>query len=360
MFPVMSDSSMQNRKICFVGTAPGETEFYEDRFGKCDLTFVDYLDDVPEDTEVLSIFIFHKITRDFLSSHPAVRLIATRSTRCEHIDLAACREAGIRAVNVTGYGQNSVAEHTFALLLSISRRLKESEEAARTGRVRPERLCGFDLRGKTLGVVGTGRAGTHVIRIARGFGMRVVAYDSRPNPVMADVMEFTYGDLDFVLREADVLTLHVPLNEQTYHLLNQDTFAKCKPGVILINTARGFLIDTEALTEALESGQVGGAGLDVIEEETVFRGGATAVLGQQISERLRSAGPDSDRVSTSPERLEEISRYLANSALLRRPEVIFTPHVAYNSAESVASINESTAANIKAFLKGENLESSLA
>ena len=159
--------------MCFVEVEDEAKPLFEEAFAEHDVLFVDRLKEVPEDTEILSVFITEKIDGAFLDDHPLIRLIATRSTGCDHIDLDVCERRGVGIANVGNYGENTVAEHTFALMLALSRRLRDSERAVRTGRFSRERLRGFDLRGKTLGVVGAGRVGLHVIRIGVGFGMRV-------------------------------------------------------------------------------------------------------------------------------------------------------------------------------------------
>jgi lactate dehydrogenase-like 2-hydroxyacid dehydrogenase len=180
--------------------------------------------------------------------------------------------------------------------------------------------------------------------------MKVLAYDAAPNPLHTELLDFKYTSFDHLIRESHVITLHIPLNQDTHHIINRETLARCRPGVLIINTARGRLIDSEALIEALDSGQVGGAGLDVIEEEGVFHGGATALLGAQIADRVREAGVDNDRIALPVGRMKEISRYIASNALLKRPQVVFTPHNAYNSAESRTFISRTTTENIFSYL----------
>ena len=337
---------MESRKICFVATEPEEEEFFSERFEGFDVSFQTGLRDVPGDVEVVSIYLNERIDEDFLASHPALRMIATRSMGCDHIDLAACAKRRIAITHVSGYGENTVAEHTFALMLALSRRIRESTEAALAGKFTHEKFRGMDLRGSTLGVVGAGRVGLHVIRIAAAFGMKVLAYDAHPNPLHTELLDFQYTSFDHLIRESHVITLHLPLNQETHHVLNRETLSRCRPGVLIVNTARGRLIDSEALIEAIDSGQVGGAGLDVIEEEGVFHGGATALLGAQIADRVRGAGVDNDRISLPIGRMKEISRYIASNALLRRAKVVFTPHNAYNSSESREFISKTTSENI--------------
>lgn len=345
----------KRRKICFVAAESEEQNFYSERFEEHDTVFCSRLADSPEDAEVLSVFIGERIDARFLDLHPALRLIATRSTGCDHVDLSACRERGVLVAHVAGYGENTVAEHTFALMLALSRRMRESTEAALSGNYSHEDLRGRDLRGRTLGVVGAGRVGLHVIRIALAFGMEVLACDSNPQRLYTEILHFRYTSFEEILRRSDIITLHVPINESTFHLLNRETLAMCRPGVLILNTARGGLIDSQALLEALDSGQVAGAGLDVLEEESVFRGGA-AQLGQQIADRVRSGRAEGDRIALPDHRRHEIARFLSSNALLRRPEVVFTPHNAYNSDEARAFINRLTAENIEAWLAGKPVE----
>lgn len=337
--------------MCFVATESREGEFFRQRFERHAPEFAPSLAEVSEDVEVLSVFIGETVDADFLAKHPRLAFVTTRSTACDHIDVAACRERGIPVAHVAGYGQNTVAEHTFALMFSLARRIPESTAAAVSGAVTHESFRGFDLRGRTLGVIGAGRVGLQVIRMASAFGMRVLAHDAKPQPLYTALVDFSYTTLEGLLAESDVITLHVPLSEATFHMLDRAALAQCRRGVLIINTARGGLIDSAALLEALETGQVGGAGLDVLEEESVFRG-ATAQLGAQIADRVRAFGAERDRIAVPAQRMREISRFVASSSLLRRPDVIVTPHNAYNSEEARAFINRFTAENIETFLRG--------
>jgi len=337
--------------MCFVELEDEAKALFEETFAEHEVLFVERLDEVPDDTEIVSVFITEKIDGAFLDGHPLIRLIATRSTGCDHIDLDVCDKRGVGVANVGNYGENTVAEHTFALMLALSRRLKDSERAVRTGRFSRERLRGFDLRGKTLGVVGAGRVGLHVIRIGTGFGMRVLAYDEAPHSFYSELLDFRYVDFEELLRESDMITLHVPLSPTTRHMINRDALALCRPGVLLINTARGGLIDSGALIAALDAGQVAGVGLDVLEDERVFRGGATQILTEKIAERVRSSAGTMIR-ETSAQRVSEFSKLVAHHRLLNRPEVVLTPHVAFNSHEAMERLNGITIENINAYLNG--------
>jgi len=351
---LMSKTSMQSRKMCFVEVDEETRPFFEEAFAQHDVSFVQRLEAVPEETEVLSVFIGERIDAAFLDEHPEFRLIVTRSTGCDHIDLEACASRKVIVANVDNYVENTVAEHAFALILALSRCLRDSEQAVRTGRFTRERLRGFDLRGKTLGVVGAGRVGLHVVRIGIGFGMRVIAYDEQPHPFYSELLDFRYVPFNELMRESHVISLHVRLNSKTRHMINRETLGLCPRGALLINTARGGLIDTGAVIEALDEGKLAGLGLDVLEDERVFRGGATRILGEKIAERVRSADAPVPR-ETSSQRVAEFSKLVAHSRLLGRPDVVLTPHVAFNSYEALERLNTITVENIQRYLENRPL-----
>lgn len=283
--------------------------------------------------QALSVFIYSRVTREVLDALPELKLIATRSTGFDHIDVETCRSRGIAVSNVPSYGENTVAEHTIALLLMLSRKVHQSVLQLRSGRVDLAELTGFDLQGKTIGVIGAGHIGLHVIRIARGFGMRVLAFDVRRDPFLADLLGFEYANMDRLLAESDIVTLHSPLTEKTYHLLGREQFARMKQGSMIVNTSRGGLIDTDAMVEALESGKLGGAGLDVLEGEELIKEEKQLLQQPLDVERLRTA--------------------VRNRVLLARDNVVFTPHNAFNSREALVRILEVTLANLEAFRAGQ-------
>jgi D-lactate dehydrogenase len=191
-----------------------------------------------KDFDVVSVFIYSKLYERLIREIPNLKLITTRSTGFDHIDVEVCKKLNVTVCNVPSYGENTVAEHTFALILSLSRRL--CKVCSRSGpNFSLEGLMGFDLKGKTLGVIGTGQIGLHVIRIAKGFGMNILAYDLHQTKILAEVLGFEYTSLDDLLSRSDIITIHVPYNKYTHHLLNEDKFKLAKRGAILINTARG-------------------------------------------------------------------------------------------------------------------------
>src|SRR5579862_3680190 len=282
------------------------------------------------DAEILSPFIYSKLTATRLAKLPQLKMITTRSTGFDHIDMAECDRRGITVCNVPFYGENTVAEHTFALILALSRKVHEAFVRVHAGNFSLDGLRGFDLKGKTIGVVGAGRIGLHVIRIARGFGMKVLAFDVKRDDFWAEVLGFEYAALDEVLARSDIITLHAPHNRHTHHLINCENIHQIKHGAVLINTARGGLVDTNALLQALDEGILAGAGLDVLEgEESIYE--ESALLGHPVNpEKLRVA--------------------LQNHLILKKPNVVFTPHNAFNSREALERILETTAENIAAFI----------
>lgn len=287
------------------------------------------------EAEVVSVFVNSDLSAATLNLLPRLRLVATRSTGFDHVDLTRCAERGIAVANVPDYGDNTVAEHAFALLLAVARRIVMAAERTRRGDFSQTGLCGFDLMGRTLGIIGTGRIGRRAAAIGRGFGMRILAHDRRPDPAAAEGLGFRYVALDELLTEADAVTLHVPGGRSSRYLLSDAEFARMKPGAVLVNTARGSVVDVAALIRALDSGHLGGAGLDVLPEEPLIRDEAQV---------FRSSGTG----------IEEhgLRELLAGHALLRFPNVVVTPHIAFDTTEALHRILETTIGNIEAFARG--------
>ncbi len=342
-------------KICFVETEPLEQEFFSAHLDG-EIIFADCTEEIPADVEILSTFIYTKIDSEFLDAHPQLQLVTTRSSGTDHVDLAECRRRGVKVSYVSSYGENTVAEHTFALILALSRRLRPALEMQKQAHFSFESIRAFDLQGKTLGVIGSGRVGLRVIRTARTFEMEVIANDPQPRPGMAEKFGFRYAPLDELLRASHIITLHCPLSPATHHLLDREAFSKCRPGVLIINTSRGAVIDTAAFNEALDNGIIGAAGLDVLEDERVLQQEHSKIIGQQIFDNLQSRSPH-EAHRRNPERVRELQVLMENSRLLARPNVVFTPHAAFNSIEAVECINRITLENITSFLAGkpENL-----
>lgn len=335
----MTRSDTNETTCLFVEVQPWEVERIK---SKCDVcggliateeTLADAEVDDPESVGVLSPFIYSDVDAEALDRFPNAQLVATRSTGFDHVDLDACRERGVTVCNVPTYGANTVAEHTFALILSLTRKSHKAYEQTVRGKFDMAGLRGIDLRDRTIGVVGTGSIGTHVVRIALGFQMRVLAFDVQPIEQMADALGFEYVGMDRLLAESDIVTLHAPYNDATHHMIDGEAIEKMKDGAILVNTARGALVETEALIQALRSGKLGGAGLDVLEKEQAI---------MEESEMLTAAYDE-----------EALQSIVQNTILLRMDNVIITPHIAFNSEEALNKILDTTVANIAAYQKGE-------
>lgn len=286
------------------------------------------------EAQVISPFIYSELSGDVLRHLSHLKLIATRSTGFEHIDLDYCRGNGITVCNVPVYGDNTVAEHVFALLLAISHNLVEAVDRTRRGDFSLKGLQGFDLLGRTLGVIGTGNIGQCVIEIARGFRMNVVAYDLRPNTESASRLGFRYVPMDELLAASDIITVHVPSSAKTRNLLSREEFARMKDGVVLINTSRGDVVDIKALASAIGGGKVAAAGLDVLPEEAGIR---------EEAELLHSIY----------QRKYDLETLLVNHILLRLRNVMITPHSAFYTREAVQRILSTTVDNVVSFVRGE-------
>jgi len=284
----------------------------------------------------VSVFIYSKIDKKILQSLPKLEAVATMSTGFDHIDLEACKSKNIQVGNVPFYGENTVAEHTFALLLNLSRKVHLSYERTINKDYSNDGLQGFDLKGKTLGIIGVGHIGMHVIRMAKGFGMHVKAYDLNKDTFTSEILHFQYTELNDLLKNSDVVTLHMPYNKNTHHFLNKKRIGSMKKGAIIINTGRGGLIDTDALYTALKKDQIGGAGLDVIEGEEL------------IAHEEELIGD-----SKAQKKLGQVFR---DQQIFKMDNVIFTPHNAFNSKEALRRILDTTLHNIEAYSKNKKVK----
>lgn len=330
---------MGNLKIAFFETKPWEEEYLKSRLDDFDtMFFEEKLNEIEiekiSDVDVISPFIYSEIDEDTICSLSNLKYITTRSTGFDHVNLNTCRDKGVLISNVPVYGENTVAEHTFALILALSRKLYPSIERTKKGNFSIEGLRGFDLKGKTLGVVGTGSIGAHVIRIARGFDMKVLGYDVNENEELAREFGFEYVSLEDLFENSDITTLHVPYNEATHHLVNMENLKMFKKGSFLINTSRGSVCDTTALLHGLKDGVFAGLGLDVLEEE------------HAIKEEAELLAPEF-------ENNHDLRSILENHMLIHKENVIITPHSAFNSKEAIERILDTTIKNIKSFSKKE-------
>lgn len=332
-------NNLKGMKIAFFEVEPWEIDYLRERLKGSELLFFEEELDSKNlekilDVEILSPFIYSQIDKNVINSLNSLRYITTRSTGFDHIDLKTCKKKKIFVSNVPSYGENTVAEHTFALILALSRKLLQSIERTRKGDFTLEGLRGFDLKEKTLGVVGTGHIGRHVIRIAKGFEMNVLAFDIKRDQKFAKEMGFNYVSLNYLLKNSDIVTLHLPYNKKTHHLINSKTLKLFKKGAYLINTARGGICDTTALLKGLEKGIFAGLGLDVLEEECFIK-------------------EERELLTKSFKKSCDLKTVLENHILLNQPNVIITPHNAFNSKEALMRILDTTIENIKSFVKGK-------
>jgi D-lactate dehydrogenase len=287
------------------------------------------------DAEVLSIFVNSRLTSTMIDSMPNLKHIALRSTGFDHVAVAHAREKGVVVSYVPHYGSQTVAEHTFALILTLSRKINAMYELMRvSGELDVALHEGFDLCGKTIGIIGTGAIGKRVCEIARGFRMKVVAFDLYPDQAFASQHEMVYMSLTDVLTVSDVITLHIPASKDNYHLINEENLAQVKSGAYIINTARGTLIDTVALIHALKAGHLAGAGLDVYEGEEYLKDELKLVDSrEELNVNIWKA-------------------FAAEHELLDMPNVIMTPHMAFNTKEAKREIIDTTVENIKQWQQG--------
>lgn len=254
-------------------------------------------------------------------SRNSTRLIALRCSGFNNVDLVAAKAQGFCVVRVPAYSPHAVAEHTIALLLDVNRKIHRAYSRVREGNFSLEGLLGFDLHGLTAGIVGTGKIGAAVAQILHGFGCRLLAYDIAPNPACQQ-LGVDYVSIDALLRQSDIITLHCPLTPETRHLIDAAALAKMKTGVVLINTSRGALIDTQAVIDGLKSGKIGHLALDVYEEEA-------DLFFEDLSEQVIQ-----DDVF---------------SRLLTFPNVVITGHQAFFTREALFNIADTTLANITAY-----------
>ena len=255
------------------------------------------------------------------------RLVATRSTGYNQIDTEAAARLGIAVVRVTDYSPHSVAEFAVGLLLAVNRKIARASARTRDGNFDLDGLMGFDLHGKTVGVIGTGKIGTIFARIMAGFGCTVVGHDRYPSPAF-EALGGRYVGVDELLACSDVVSLHCPLTDDTRHIVNADSLARAKRGSVLVNTSRGGLIDTDAAIQALKTGQLGGLAIDVYEQEAnlFFQDLTSTIICDDVIQRLVSF-----------------------------PNVIVTGHQAFFTVEAIAQIMRTTIESITAFERGEEL-----
>ena len=307
-----------------------EVSFFEEKLSEHDV-------EKAKDADIISIFVNSEINKNIIDALPNLKFIVTRSTGYDHIDISYCKEKGILVSNIPAYGSQTVAEFTFALLLSLSRRIFWGYYQLRDGtNFDLSQLEGFDLEGKILGVIGTGKIGQNVIRIAKGFRMNVIATDPHPNTELTKELGFEYVTLDDLLSQSDVVTIHVPYLPETHHLINSTNLSKIKKGAVLINTARGEIVETEGMLAALNDGRIKGVGLDVLEGERDLKEERTMIMDSE----------------PKIEQMESMRKLVEDHILIDMPNVVVTPHMAFFSKEAVGRIMQTTVDNINNFIAG--------
>ena len=302
-------------------------EFIPQKFSSANIT-------TAQDAQVIGVFVNSEVRQTHIDQLPNLKLIVTLSTGFDHIDWQYAQTKNIPVCSVPAYGSRTVAEFTFALMLGLSRKamaayrqLKDSHDFSISN------FEGFNLQGKTLGIVGTGKIGQNVAKIAKGFEMNILGFDAFPNQKAADELGFKYLPLEELLAQSDIVTLHVPYNKDTHHLINQQNISKFKPGALLINTSRGEVAQTEAILEGIKNNILAGVGIDVIEGE------------RQLIDEWAILSPDSGNE-------ERLKMLLEDRVLIDQPQVIYTPHIAFFTKEAKHEIMKVTVENITGFLQG--------
>ena len=280
--------------------------------------------------QAVCVFVNDVVNREILERlvSSGIRLVTLRCAGFNNVDLDAAKELGVAITRVPSYSPHAVAEHAIALLLTLNRKIHRAFNRVRELNFSLSGLVGFDLYGKTAGIFGTGKTGRIVGEILRGFGMRVLASDLYPNQEWAVKNGIEYVELSRLAKESDIITLHAPLTLQTDRIVNEESLALMKPGVILINVSRGRLIHTHALIKALKSGHVGGVGLDVYEEEE-------GIFFEDLSGEILQD--------------DELAR------LLTFPNVLVTAHQAFLTHEALSEIARITVENVRRFASEEAL-----
>ncbi len=282
----------------------------------------------PDDSiEALCIFALENIPAHELEKFKNLKYIFTRSVGFNHIDKNYCISHGVRAFNTPHYGDYTISEFTFGILLTAVRKIRQSSNALKEGNVNLSNFVGLELYSKTIGIIGLGGIGQKVAKIAEGFSMNIICHDIHPEG------NYNFVSLDELCEKSDIITLHAPLTENNHHLLDDKMFEKMKKGVVIVNTARGEIIDTQALLRSIESGKVAFCALDVLECETLLMN-----PGNSCEDCVEEAC---------------LKKFFLNKKLLTHPNVLVTPHSAYDTKEAIRRILEITIANISAAKSGK-------
>ncbi len=329
-------------KIAFFSTKPYDQDFFSRQLANHPELSLDFLEPsltlrtlgLAEGCSAICVFVNDTVDEPVLEglAKLGVKLIALRCAGYNNVNVAKAHELGMKVVRVPEYSPYAVAEHALALLLAVNRRIHRAFNRVREGNFSLNGLMGFDLHGKTVGIVGTGRIGRIFAQIMKGLGCKLLAYDPYQNLEAAQEIGFTYVPLSELYANSHVISLHLPLNPDTYHLIDEQSIAQMKDQVVLINTSRGKLIDTAALIEGLKSEKIKAAGLDVYEEEDAyfFADHSDEVMQDDLLARLMGFN-----------------------------NVIITAHQAFFTAEALINITDTTLGNISAFFAGAELKNAV-
>jgi D-lactate dehydrogenase len=319
-----------------------EKNFFEQHKNDVDFIYKEHPlneDSVTEDAEIVTVFVNSKVTKEVLDKMPKLTFIATRSTGFNHIDIEEAERRDITVVSVPAYGEHTVAEYAFGSLLSLTRKIPEAVKMTRENIcIPPELVRGVDLCGKTIGIIGAGRIGKKMIAMAKGFSMNVVVYDEYKDQDSAAALGYVYTSFDDLLIQSDVISIHMPLTDLTHHMLNKEAFLKMKKDVYIINTARGELIDTAALIDALVQNKIKGCALDVCEGEELL---------------IKKCSPEFLASLQSRTLLKE-SAHL--QILKSMPNVLLSPHIAYDTEEALIRICSTTIESVCAYINHEEIK----
>ena len=328
-------------KTLFFDYRESEKKFFETQIhNDFDITFyknnlsesTELSEDEYNNTEVISVFVCSQISANVINKFKNLRIIATRSTGYNHIDLQACADRNIAVLNIDGYGKRSVSQYTIAMMISLVRNFDIATKDFQTDKIDFNKYTGYELSELTLGVIGTGSIGSEVCKIANNFGMHIYAFDLIVNPEIKDIVE--YVSLEELYKYSNIITLHIPYTPEVYHMISYKEFDMMENEVFIINSSRGEMIDNMALYEALKSGKVKGAALDVLECENL------------------NMYPDDFSSIVKDSNCDCLGNAIINQKFLTLPNVIVTPHIAYNTYHSINTILNDTFNNIKACYSG--------
>lgn len=330
------------KKVIFFDVQDYEVEFLRSACGgrfefeliKEPLNDLSDLTGSRKEAEIISCFTTSRVSSEVLEHFGNLKLIALRSVGFNHIDTDFCKSHGIYVENTPNYGNMTVAEFALALLFDVTRKVTNSYNDLQKSVINPHKTIGVEIFGKTIGIVGLGAIGSEMARLAHGIGLKILGYDLKENEELKAKYNVHYTDFENLVRNSDFISLHSPLTKENYHLFNKEIFELMKPTAFIINTARGELIDTQALYNALSENKIAGAGLDVLESED------TLVDVEYLVDIGRM----------SPLALQKT---VLNNRLMKLDNVIITPHIAYDTEEAINRILNTAISNINAFVEGK-------